>query len=408
MFKSLSNRKKKLVYLAVKKSRNDIKIRKTHFSTNKCEINKLDLDFFEKYIPNLSIFFKGGTICDSISVHILNKLFTARERKNYSITKYIGCGSSGYVMDVLYSNFYGRSVETTEKNYILKLIPISKSETSKQDVILNNKCKIRETYMIDIKNEINMQKSLVEILKFKSNDLIMIPAIIKEKELKAYNLYAVLMEKIPSTYKSFPTSFGLSRQQNIIDKHKKFIFMMVHVVSQLHELDFTHGDVAYRNLFYNEEEGKIALIDFGRSVYIKNLSLYNQYMFKMYDYYCILNEIFRDNSSILNDDYVSYLSDCLQTALLKQKVFDNLNSSHLSDEKEKSIFRKFRDNLLKPADKASLELKISSADKFKKDKILKDEETDKYIHISVLRKKWSDPHGPYEDTLNSDFWGVRY
>jgi serine/threonine protein kinase len=253
-----------------------------------------------------------------------------------------------------------------------------------------------------------MQKSLVEILKYKSNDLIMIPAIIKEKELKAYNLYAVLMEKIPSTYKSFPTSFGLSRQQNIIDKHKKFISMMVQVVSQLHELDFTHGDVAYRNLFYNEEEGKIALIDFGRSVYIKNLSLYNQYMFKMYDYYCILNEIFRDNSSILNDDYVAYLSDCLQTALLKQKVFDNLNSSHLSDEKEKSIFRKFRDNLLKPADKASLELKISSADKFKKDKIFKDDETDKYIHISVLRKKWSDPHGPYEDTLNSDFWGVRY
>lgn len=72
------------------------------------------------------------------------------------------------------------------------------------------------------------------------------------------------------------------------------------------------------------------------------------------------------------------------------------------------MFRKFRDNLLKPTDKVSIELKKECLEKYKKERVFKDEESHAYIHISDIRKLWTDPEGPYEDNINLDFWGARY
>ena len=389
------------------KIRADVKHRNKYFPQLKCDIRKVDLDFFTRFIPELTIFtgINTTTVCESLSVHILNKLFPVRERKNYVITQYLGCGSSGYVMDVKYFNFHERSESTIiERDYILKLLPIQKEK--KLEILSSNGCKIHDTEIFKIKNEINMQQSLREKLeRTGDDDVIMIPHIIKEKELKKYGLYAILMEKIPSTYKQFPFTFLLRKganQQEAIMNHKKYISMIVKAVHKIHEKGFIHGDVAYRNLFYNDR-GTIAFIDFGRSVNIQKLSKYNQFMFKMYDYYCVLNEIFR--SKITDESYIKYLCECLQKALVDNYIFDDLKSTDLSDDTEKEIFREFRDTLMKKFSKESLEMKRNLLDKYKTKNIFKGKDGI-YVHLSVLSNVWTDPVGPYD--IDDAYHGPRY
>ena len=389
------------------KLRADVIRRSIYFSRKECDVREVDLDFFRKFIPNLSIFSDKTTttVCDNISVHILNKLFTARERKNYVITKYLGCGSSGYVMDVKYFNFYESSGESTiEREYILKLLPIRKKEEKQFD--LANGCKVRDTEIFKIKNEINMQQSLREKLeRTGDDDVVMIPPIIKEKELKKYGLYAILMGKIPSTYKPFPFTFLLRKganQQEAIKNHKKYISMIVKAVHKIHEKGFIHGDVAYRNLFYNDE-GTIGFIDFGRSVNIGKLSKYNQFMFKLFDYYCILNEIFR--SKIPEESYIKYLCECLQKAIVDNYIFNDLKSADLSDDTEKAMFKEFRDTLMEKPSRDTLLMKKNLLDKYKTKNIFKGK-NGSYVHISVLSNVWSDPVGPYD--IDDEYHGPRY
>jgi len=295
------------------------------------DVDKAFFLYFEPKLFETEIFLsKEYDDCDKVSVYLLNKVLRGRvNKKDYVIDSFMGRGSHSYVMSVISL--------VTDKEYVLKLIPIKKKEFDELEI---GKFKIYTTEEERIRREFQVQRLLHE--EFKDDDKISIPEVVSEVKMKN-GLYGVLMEKInDKEYKSFPKTFKkVHGGENWADDSKTNIKQIVFAVNQLHKKGFVHGDVAYRNMMYNE--GRIIFLDFGRAVDVRHLDIFNRFLLQLYDYYLILNEIFRDN--VNKEGEYKYLSDVLQRALTLY-IKSEFDTKMLNSDDERKVFRKYRETLM--------------------------------------------------------------
>lgn len=266
-----------------------------------CKMTPNLISFFEKFVPSTIMGTSTLNPCRVIAKYMLGKCVPKDQLKYYTFQENMSAGAHGLILSGTFR----------EKPVAIKIIPVHKRVPYQLSFMINgNPMTLRSVSEKNITREFNLQK---EIGNFKFHTF-QVPSIHGNVDIiksKSNNdrIAVLVMDKVVDEIDMEKMSF---------EEQCKCVAQIPCILHKLHMKGFLHGDLHMWNLLITKKTSYV--IDFGRSVNLKNTFIRNKQDLKMLqimDYIIPLEMILRGvNSSTYKNvgkmmvDYLDGMDKC--------------------------------------------------------------------------------------------------